>query len=677
MDAKQAADRAAQLREELWRHRYRYYVANDPTISDREYDELEAELARLEERFPELVTPDSPTQRVGHPVSGTLPTVRHAQPMLSLENTYSLDELREWEERLRRAAELPEGQVVDYSVEHKIDGVSVSVIYEEGRLRRAVSRGNGEIGEDITASVRTIRSLPLRLRRDVDLEARGEVLFPTRAFAQLNRERERAGLAPFANPRNAAAGTLRLLDPAEVARRPLDLVFWQLQQLGGAAPEVHSEGLATLRELGLRTSPGAHRVGGLDGVIEFLDAAERERHDLPYEVDGIVIKVDRRRLRERAGATAKAPRWAVAYKFAAERATTRLTDVIVQVGRTGVLTPVAVLEPVQVAGTTVTRATLHNFEEIARKDVRLGDRVHIEKGGEVIPKVVAPIVAERPRAARRVPVPHTCPACGEPVERSEGEVALRCVNPACPARLKETLRHWARRNAMDIEGLGPALVDQLVDRGLVADVADLYRLEPSTLAELERMGERSAANLVRFIAESRDRPLRRVLFALGIRHVGERAARVLAERFRHIEALRADAAREDAPERLAELPEIGPETASSVVAFLRSAAGARLVERLEEVGLALAEPADAAAAAPGEGPLAGQTVVITGTLSRWTRRQAAERIRTAGGRVTSSVSGSTDLLVAGESAGSKLARARALGVSIVDEEQLAQLIGED
>ncbi len=674
MTREEARRRAEELRREIWRHRYLYYVLARPEISDAEYDRLERELAALEREFPELVTPDSPTRRVGHPVTGEFPQVRHTEPMLSLDNAYSAAELREWEDRLRRAAGIPAEREIEYSVEHKIDGVSVAVIYEGGVLVRAVSRGDGVVGDDITGNVRTIRSLPLRLNEPYrDLEARGEVFFPREAFERLNREREQAGEPPFANPRNAAAGTLRQQDPSVVAERPLDLHFWQAVTIDGRRPERHSAGLDELARAGLRTNPHRRLVRGLDAVSAYIEEWRERRHDLDYEIDGIVVKVDRVELQRRAGATSKAPRWAIAFKYPAEQAITRLIGVTWQVGRTGVLTPVAELEPVRIAGSTVSRATLHNLDEIRRRDVRIGDHVIIEKGGEVIPKVVGPVPDRRPPDARPIRPPRRCPVCGEPVVREEGEVALRCINPNCPARLKESLRHYARRTAMDIEGLGPALVDQLVDRGLVRDVADLYGLDGETLAGLERMGRKSAGNLLRAIQDSRRRPLHRLLFALGIRHVGERAARVLATHYRSLDALLAEVQRDDAEERLASLPDIGPETARSVVEFFRSPAGRRLVERLREAGVRMDEPG---ADAGGAGPLAGRTVVVTGTLDRWTRSRVKELLEAAGARVASSVSRRTDFVVAGRDPGSKLQKARSLGVKVISEEELARMLEE-
>ncbi len=673
MKPAQAAARAEELRRELWRHRHLYYVLAAPEITDGEYDALERELASIEARFPELVTSDSPTQRVGFPVPGDFPQVRHTEPMLSLENVYSEQELVEWEARLRRAAGLTGDEPLEYSVEHKLDGVSVSVTYEEGRLARAVSRGDGAVGEEITGNVRTIRSLPLRLAGPHRaLEARGEVYFPRDGFVALNAEREENGEPPFANPRNAAAGTLRMQDPRIVAARPLDLQFWQALSIDGERPADQFAGLDELARAGLRTNPHRARLSGLPAVLDTIRAWAEKRHELPYEIDGIVIKASARELQQRAGATSKAPRWAVAYKYPAAQEVTRLTGVTWQVGRTGVLTPVAELEPVRLAGSTVSRATLHNLDEIVRLDIRIGDTVLVEKGGEVIPKVVGPLPARRPSDAAPIVPPSTCPACGEPVVREEGEVALRCANPSCPARLKETLRHFARRTAMDVEGLGPALIDQLVERGLVRDVADLYDLDAERLAGLERMGEKSALNLVAQLEASRARPLHRLLFALGIRHVGERAAKLLARHFVTLDTLAAAARAEDAAARLTAVREIGPETASSLAHFFRSHAGTEVLARLAARGLALDEPG--AEGPPPAGPLAGKAFVLTGTLPAMTREEAAARLEAAGARVASAVSRKTDYVVAGADAGSKLARAQELGIPVLDQAALLALL---
>ena len=674
MTRREAAARADTLRRELWHHRQLYYALAAPEITDAEYDALERELAAIEAKYPDLVTPDSPTQRVGFPVTGDFPQVRHTEPMLSLENAYSEEELVDWDARLRRAAGLDEDEPLEFSVEHKIDGVSVSVTYEDGRLVRAVSRGDGAVGEEITGNVRTIRSLPLRLvGPHRALEARGEVYFPRDGFVALNAEREENGEPPFANPRNAAAGTLRMQDPRIVAARPLDLQFWQALSIDGERPPDQFAGLDELARAGLRTNPHRARLAGLPAVLDYIRIWADRRHELSYEIDGIVIKASARGIQQRAGATSKAPRWAVAFKYPAARETTRLSGVTWQVGRTGVLTPVAELDPVRLAGSTVSRATLHNLDEIARLDVRTGDTVLVEKGGEVIPKVVGPILARRPADAAPIVPPSTCPACGEPVAREEGEVALRCVNPNCPARLKETLRHFARRTAMDIEGLGPALIDQLVERGLVRDVADLYALDAERLAGLERMGEKSALNLVAQLEASRARPLHRLLYALGIRHVGERAAKLLARQFVTLDALAATARADDAAERLTAVREVGPETASSLAQFFRSHAGTELLGRLAARGLALEEPLENRA--PPAGAFAGKAVVLTGTLPTMTREEATARLEEAGARVVSAVSRKTDYVVAGTDAGSKLAKARELGIPVLDEAGMRALLG--
>ena len=670
-----ATKRAEELRRELWRHRRLYYVEARSEITDFEYDALEAELRKLETEFPDLATPDSPTRRVGHPIEGDFPPARHTERMLSLENTYSEAELADWENRLRRAASVPDGEEIEYSVEHKIDGVSVAVIYEGGTLVRAVSRGDGTVGEEITSNVRTIRSLPLRLappfRR---LEARGEIFFPKAPFAALNRERDEAGQPVFANPRNAAAGTLRQQDPRVVAGRPLDLHFWQAVQLDGERPARHLDGLALLEKAGLRVNPNRRLVRGLAAVRAYIEEWREGRRDLPYEVDGIVVKANDTALREAAGATSKFPRWAVAFKYPAEQSATHLVAVTVQVGRTGVLTPVAELEPVRISGSTVARATLHNFEEVERLGVMIGDTVLVEKGGEVIPKVVGPVLAKRPPDARPIVPPTSCPACGEPAHRLEGEVALRCVNPACPARRRQALEHFARRAAMDIEGLGPALIDQLVGKEMVADVADLYALQAEQLAALERMAKKSARNVVEEIEASKTRPLSRLLFALGVRQVGERAARTIARSFGTLDALVEVAGRLDAEAVLGQLPDIGPETAAALLEFLRSSSGRALLAKLRAAGVRTDEPQAAPVAA---GPFAGKTVVLTGTLAGMTRDEAKARLEQAGARVSGSVSAKTDFVVAGAEAGSKLDKARALGVAVLDERTMLTMLGEE
>ncbi len=672
MSNDQAREEAARLREALWRHRYLYYSKAQPEITDAAYDQLEQQLTALEKQHPELITPDSPTQRVGYPVTSDLPQQRHSVPMLSLENAYSEQELIEWERRLRRVSGLGISDPLAYSAEHKIDGVSVSVIYESGVLVRAISRGDGQIGEEITHNARTIASLPLRLNPPFSaLLARGEVFFPKAGFAALNREREEAGLAPFANPRNAAAGTLRLQDPALVAARPLELHFWQAVSIDGVPPEDHFTGLSRLSQAGLLINPHTRAGQGLEEVLEFIRQWESERDSLPYEIDGVVVKALSHQIQQAAGETSKAPRWAVAFKYAAEQAQTRLLSITVQVGRTGVLTPVAELDPVRLAGTTVSRATLHNYEEIARLDIRVGDTVVVEKGGEVIPKVNGPVLSRRPASAVPSMPPLRCPMCGTEAVRAEGEVAYRCPNATCPARLRESLRHFARRDALDIEGLGPALIDQLVERGLVKDLADLYRLDAAVLSNLDRMGTKSAETLVAQLAASRERPFSRLLYGLGIRHVGERAARVIARHVSGLKALAAHAASDNAAEFFETMPDLGPETAHSLISFFTSQAGSELVDRLAPL---FPDRAEISTAAEG-GPFKAKTVVLTGTLSSMDRRTATERLEAAGARISSSVSKRTDYVIAGDEAGSKSDKARELGVRILNEAEFLARIG--
>lgn len=661
---KSAAARVDELRALLRHHDRRYYVENDPEISDFEYDKLVAELTHLEEVHPDLVTPDSPTQRVsGVPTDG-FETVEHAVPMLSLDNTYSADELREFDGRVR--GRLPSEDVA-YVVELKLDGVSVSLVYRDGALVRGATRGDGARGDDVTANIRTIRSIPLRLDPPHDhasVEVRGEVFMPRAGFERLNHERKRSGEQPFANPRNAAAGSLKLLDPAEAGRRPLDAFFYQL--FGGAVATQH-EATHVMREMGLRVNPETVLCPDIDAVVGRVEEWERRRAGLDYDTDGMVIKIDSLEQQARLDATTKSPRWGIAYKFPAQSATTVVRGIVVQVGRTGKLTPVAILDPVTVSGSTVSRATLHNQDEVDRLDVRVGDAVLIEKGGEVIPKVVKIIPGQRTGRPRRFRMPERCPVCGEPVARPEGEVDVRCANVACPAQVKRSIEHFASRGAMDIEGLGTALVEQLVDAGLVEDYGDVYALEADELASLDRMGERSSANLVRAIGESRKRPFANVLFALGIRHVGARVARVLAEHYPSMKALRAATEPE-----LSQVPEVGPVIASSVAAFLGTSRNRKVIDKLVKAGVNMKD-----AARPGAGaPLAGKTIVLTGALESMTRQEAAEAIVRAGGRVASAVSSRTDFVVVGSDPGSKSRRAVELGVETIDERAFRALLGE-
>ncbi len=675
---KPAADRIRELRDAVRHHEEQYYIHNAPEISDEAFDRLLEELEQLEARHPELVSPDSPTQRVaGRPVEG-FETVEHLAPMLSLDNTYNEEDLRAFDERVRKGAGLAETPVA-YVAELKIDGLSIALIYENGRLVRGATRGDGVHGEEVTANVRTIRAIPLKLRLPPDagggaadrIEARGEVYLPRVSFDRMNREREDAGDPLFANPRNAAAGTMRNLDPALVAKRGLSAFVYQLVTPAGADVLAgitgHSEILRTLAGWGLPVEPHWRQCGGIDAVIEFCREWGDRRRSLDFETDGVVIKVDNLALRATLGATAKFPRWATAFKFPAQQAHTRLLRIEVNVGRTGAVTPYAVLEPVFLAGSTISMATLHNAEDIARKDLREGDTVVIEKGGDVIPKVVAPILTLRPEGSAPWVMPITCPVCGSGLHRPEGEVVWRCPNESCPAKLRRGLLHFASRTAMNIEGLGESLVEQLVDKALVRDYADLYHLTPEALADLDRMGKKSAEKAVAQIDHSRSNDLSRLIYALGIRHVGEKAAATLARSFRTMDRLL------EAPaEALQSISEIGPVVAESIRTFADEPRNRALIERLAAAGVNMASQVPEAGAEPG--PLAGKVFVLTGTLSAMTREQAAEALEALGARVSGSVSKKTSFLVAGAEAGSKLERARQLGVETLDEAEFLTLI---
>ena len=653
-----AAERIHELRAEIRRHERLYYVLNAPEISDEEYDRLERELRELEARHPELVTPDSPTQRVGERPSEEFPSVKHRVPMLSLDNTYSEDELREFEERIFRATGRRE---LAYVAELKVDGLSMALHYEDGRLVRGVTRGDGVRGDDVTPNVRAIRAVPLRLegpRVPEELEVRGEVYFPRARFDALNREREARDEEPFANPRNAAAGSMKTLDARVVAERGLDIVLYSVAHVKGAALATQWQTLEQLRAWGLKTNPESRLCPDLDAVLRFCEEWRDKRDTLEYGIDGVVLKVDALALQRELGFTSKFPRWAIAYKYPARQAATRVRSIDVQVGRTGKLTPVALLDPVLLAGSTVSRATLHNEEEVARKDVRAGDSVLIEKGGDVIPKVVEVVLAKRPEGAESWKPPATCPACGTEAVKPEGEVDRRCPNSSCPAQIEEGLKHFARREAMDIEGLGDVLVHQLVERSLVRDFADLYRLGLEDLLGLERMAEKSGKNLLAAIEASKGRDLRRLLFGLGIRFVGERAAMLLARRFRSLEALATASV-----EEIDEIYAIGPAVASSVHEWFARDANRRLVGRLREAGVRTEE----AGAAVGSTAFQGMQFVLTGGLSSMTRDEAKAAIEARGGRVTSSVSKKTSYLVFGGDPGSKYEKAKELGVNCVDE----------
>ncbi len=653
------------LREEIRRHERLYYADAAPEISDREFDLLMAELLALEQEHPELATEDSPSRRVGGAPLLGFPSVEHAPPMLSLDNTYDAAELESWAERTRRL--LP-GEPIAYVAELKVDGVSLSLRYQHGQLVEAATRGNGAVGDVVTENARTIRSLPLRLPAGAPerLVVRGEVYLRRSVFEQCNRERAADGEPLYQNPRNTTAGTIRLLDSREVASRRLSIVVYDL-----ADPELrdsHGEQLELLHGLGFPVSAAWRRCRDLAAVTDYLEEWRGKRHTLDFETDGVVVKVDALEQRRRLGATAKAPRWAVAYKYESEQAQTVVRAIVSQVGRTGALTPVAELEPVKIAGTTVARATLHNFEDLKRKDVRVGDTVSIEKSGEIIPQVIAVDLGRRPLDALPFDVPATCPECGEPVRRTEGEVALRCVNARCPAIVREKIAHFVSRNALSIDGLGGRLIDQLVRAGLLSDVASLYTLAAGDLAGLDGWGEKSAANLVAEIAASKPRGLARVLFGLGIRHVGERIAKGLARAFAGIDRLAAAS-----EEELVLVAEVGPKVAEAIRAFFDDPRTGELIESLRRHGVALEEPGAAGGHAAAARPLEGKSVVLTGTLATLDRHAASERLEALGARVSGSVSSKTHFVVAGADAGAKLKKAHELGIPVLDERALLAL----
>ncbi|MCF7837574.1 MAG: NAD-dependent DNA ligase LigA [Candidatus Marinimicrobia bacterium] len=661
-----AGRRAAALRAELAEHNRRYYIEAQPTISDRAYDALLAELGAIEAAWPELATPDSPTQLVGGAPLKAFATVTHRVPMISLANTYDRAELRAFDQRVRKALG---ARSCGYVLEPKIDGVAVAVRYEEGIMTQAASRGDGRQGDDLTANLRTLRDLPLRLAGPPPplLEVRGEVFLPRAAFARLNVQRQDDGLEPFANPRNAAAGSLKQLDPREVARRPLAIILYALGETEGFAPATQVALLEALKAFGLPIAPRYWPCADISALEAALDELDAIRHEFPFDTDGAVIKVNERDWYPLLGATAKSPRWAVAFKFEPERAETRLNAITVQVGRTGVLTPVAELEPVLLSGSTVRRATLHNEAEIQRKDIRIGDRVRIEKAGEVIPAVVEVVTAARTGAEQVFQMPTSCPECGGPVARRADEVALRCESLQCPAQLKRWLRHAAGRQALDIEGLGESVIEQLVDQGWVRGLADIYELTAERLATLDRFGETSAANLVAGIAASRGQAFWRTLHALGIPQVGATSAQLLARHFGSLDELAAAD-----QETLEQIPQVGPTLATAIRAFFADPRRQELIARLRAAGVTTRQQETDRPRGPQ--PLAGLTFVLTGTLAGGPREYFAERIRAAGGQVSSSVSAKTDYLLAGENAGSKLAKARKLNVPVLTEAEFLDRI---
>lgn len=668
MNRADAAQRISELREQIRHHDYLYYVEARPEVSDAEYDALVRELAALEAAFPDLVTPDSPTQRVaGQPVEAFKP-VEHVEAMLSLDNATTPDDLREFEARLARA--LP-GARFAFVCEPKIDGLGVALLYRRGRFVRGATRGDGRVGEEITQNLRTIKSLPMvlrgRLAEAEEVEVRGEVYMPRAEFEKLNRALEEAGEPTFANPRNAAAGSLRQKDPAVTARRPLDVFLYHVSRALDLGFASYWEVLEALREAGLRTNPRAERCAALDDVLAYCARLEAERDALGYDADGVVVKVDALEQQRRLGSTSHHPRWAIAFKFAPRQATTRVLAIEINVGKTGALTPVAKLEPVELAGVTIRSVSLHNEDEVRRKDVRVGDTVLIERAGDVIPYVVQVVLARRPEGTVPYQFPTACPACGHRAARLPGEAHWRCLNSACPAQLRERLKHFGSRGAMDIEHLGDAAVEQLVERLGVRDFGDLYRLDVAAVAELDRFGEKSAQNLIRAIQASKDRGLARLLNGLGIRMVGERVATLLARRFGSMERLM------EAPvEELAEVHGVGPQIAQSVRKFFDDPANREVIEKLARAGVVMTEPGGAQ---EGPRPLAGKTFVLTGTLASLTREAARELIERRGGRVTGSVSRKTDYVVVGEAPGSKADDARRLGVTMLDETAFLELVG--
>jgi DNA ligase (NAD+) len=662
-------DWIADLRRQIAYHDSLYYEQAKPEISDREYDALYRELVDLERAHPELLTLDSPSQKVGGRPQGAFAQVRHLVPMQSLDNTYSAEEIGDFVERLQRL--LP-GAEIPFTIEPKVDGVAICLLYEKGRLVRAATRGDGTTGDEVTRNIRTIDVIPAQLHGNAPdvLEVRGEVYLPKETFARINAERDEQGLPTFANPRNAAAGTLKQLDPNIVAERKLSAVFYGYGAVepATALPERMEDFFGQLKAWGLPVNPRHWLARDAAEVMAAITELGAIRRDFPFETDGAVIKADRIEQHARLGSTSKAPRWAIAYKYEPEQARTRLLDITVQVGRSGVLTPVAELDPVFVAGSTVARATLHNEEEISRKDLRIGDWVLVEKAGDVIPAVVKVLTEERNGSEKEFKMPTQCPVCGSDVSRTEGEVAVRCTNPGCAAQARRRIGYFAGRTAMDIEGLGEAMVTQLCDAGLVADVADLYVLIAEQLLPLERMGEKSVANLLEAISTSRNQPLWRLLAALGIPHVGVTVARTLSASFGTLDRLAAAS-----EEELVAVEEIGPIMATAIHGWFRDPSVITLVEKLRSAGLNFGERDPKGSAPAADGPLKGTTWVLTGTLSM-PREEAAEMIRSKGGKISGSVSAKTTYLLAGEEAGSKLDKAQKLGITILDEEALRKLI---
>ncbi len=668
MDNKDIKKKIEELKAVLRRHDRLYYVQDAPEISDGEYDRIYRELKDLESGHPEFITSDSPTQRVGGEPSKGFSTVKHILPMLSMDNTYSAEEIRDFDKRVRK---ILKGRNVEYVVELKFDGVSISLSYENGVFFKGATRGDGENGEDVSGNLKTIKSVPLVFddkikKAPAAIEVRGEVYMTKKAFDRINRGKEERGEELFANPRNAAAGSLKLLDPREVAKRGLDMFVWGVGHYEGAHFKKHTEALDYLKDAGFKVNPHYKLCTDIEEVISFCDSWEPKKDKLDFNIDGMVLKVNDLSDREVLGVTSKSPRWAIAYKFPAEKALTEVLDVILGVGRTGAVTPVAILKPVQLSGTTVSRATLHNFDEIDRLGVMIGDKVYVEKSGEIIPKVLSVAKEKRTGREKEIKFPEKCPACGSRLVRDPEEVALRCDNITCPAQIKETVLHFASRNAMDIDGMGDAVVNQLVDKGLIRDYGDIYALKTEDVMKLDRMAEKSASNLIEAIDKSRSNDLNRLIFGLGIRHAGERAAWVLAEAFGSLGKLK-----KATGDELTKIRDIGPVAAGSVLAFFANKENLSVVAKLEAAGLKMAPPKKEASAR-----LAGKTVVITGTLKSLSRQDALDLVRRLGGNASSGVSKKTDMLVAGaEASEAKLEKARALGVKVVTEDEFKKITG--
>ena len=651
-----------ELREKIEKCNYEYYVMDNPTLSDFEYDDMMNRLIKLEEENPELKTEDSPTQRVGGQVLDGFAEVEHTVQMQSLADVFSKEELFEFDERTRNALGVDR---VEYAVEMKIDGLSVSLEYENGSFVRGSTRGNGYIGEDITANLKTIKSIPLKLKEEIPfLEVRGEVFMPKESFVRLNEQRETSGEPLFANPRNAAAGSLRQLDSKITAQRRLDIFIFNVQQIRGRELKGHKESLEYMAQLGFKTIPEKRLFGGIEEAYNEICRIGDARGDLSFDIDGSVVKVDSFSAREALGATTKTPKWAIAYKFPAERRESKLLDIALQVGRTGVVTPNAVLEPVRLAGSVVSRATLHNIDNIRDKDIRIGDTVILQKAGDIIPEIVEVVKEKRDGTERIFEMPKACPACGEPLFRSEGEAAVRCLSSNCPAQQMRSIIHFASKPAMDIDGLGPAVIQQLLDEGLISDCADLYRLTAEQLVGLERFAEKSAVNLINAIENSKQQGLERLLFALGIRLIGSRAAELLAARFKTIDALA-----EADEDSIAAVDDIGEKMAASVVHYFNEEKSVRLINRLKEYGVVTESKKTVT-----DDSLTGKTFVLTGTLPTLKRSEAKNLIESHGGKVSSSVSKKTDYVVAGEEAGSKLDKANELGINVLTEEELLAMI---